>query len=81
MITVNQTTMLLLYLGFFLFFSLGAWVSSHLKSCKKEPLPPLYQLSMCEYCAFEYLATTGKQITQCPQCHSYNKNLTDRGSI
>lgn len=74
MITVSQTTLLLLYLGFFLFFSLGAWLTSHFKERRKETLPPISQLNTCEYCAFQYLAPTGKQITHCPQCGSYNKS-------
>ncbi len=73
MIVVSQNTLLLLDLGFFLFFSLGAWLTSHLKGRKKETLPPVYQLHTCEYCAFQYLAPTGTQITHCPQCKSYNK--------
>lgn len=74
MIVVSQNTLFLLYLGFFLFFAFGVWLSSHLKGRKKETLPPISQLKTCEYCAFQYLAATGKRITHCPQCKSYNRH-------
>ncbi len=74
MIEVSQTTLLLFYLFFFLFFCLGAWLFSHWKGRKKIALPPISQLHTCEYCTFHYLAETGKAITQCPQCDSYNQH-------
>jgi hypothetical protein len=73
MIHVDKATALILYLGIFLFLCLGAWCLSHLKGRKKKGIPPLYQLTTCEYCTYTYLTETGKQITICPQCSSYNK--------
>ena len=73
MIQVDQSTALMLYLCFFLFLCLGAWLVSHLKGRKKQSLPPLYQLTTCEYCTFTYLSETGRKITACPQCSSFNK--------
>lgn len=52
---------------------LGAWLFSHLKARKKQPLPPIYTLCTCEYCTFHYLSETGQQITSCPQCGCFNK--------
>lgn len=72
MFSVDMATALILYLGMFLFIGLGAWLISHLKGRKKQVLPPLQQLMTCEFCAFYYLSETGKDITLCPQCKSYN---------
>lgn len=74
MISVDVTTALLLYLGFFLFLYLGTWSWSHFKMRKKAPLPPQHQLAVCEYCTFAYLAFADAPVSQCPQCSSYNKN-------
>jgi hypothetical protein len=72
MIHIDKVTAFMLYLCFFLFLYLGAWLISHLKGRRQKGLPPLYQLTTCEYCAYHYLSETGKQITTCPQCHSFN---------
>jgi len=74
MIKIDKATALMLYLCFFLFLCLGAWFFSHLKARNKKRLPPIYQLNQCEYCAYCYLAETGKLITTCPQCSSFNKS-------
>jgi hypothetical protein len=73
MITVDKATVLMIYLGFFLFLCLGTWVFSHIKTRKKKELTPFYKLTTCEYCAFNYLSATGQNISSCPQCNSYNK--------
>lgn len=73
MISVSKATALMIYLALFLFLCLGAWLFSHLKGRKKQHLPPLYQLTICEYCHYNYLSETGKTISACPQCHSFNK--------
>ncbi len=72
MIEVKTTTALLLYLSLFLFLCFGAWALSHLKNRNKKTLPPLYLLSTCEYCHFQYLGKNGEKITKCPQCNSLN---------
>jgi len=72
MIKVEMTTALLLYLGLFLFLCFGAWVFSHIKQRKKQSLPPLYILSTCEYCHYQYLGRNGEKISKCPQCESFN---------
>jgi len=74
LIEIDKATALMLYLSFFLFLYLGAWFISYLKERKKKGVPPLYRLSTCEYCAFQYLAKAGTKITACPQCQSYNLN-------
>jgi hypothetical protein len=28
---------------------------------------------VCEYCHFCYLDSHNREVTQCPQCHSFNK--------
>src|ERR1700722_4005455 len=75
MISVDKATALMLYLGVFLSLCLGAWLFSHMKGRRKVSLPPLYQLTTCEYCAYAYLSETGKPITTCPQCNSFNRPL------
>ena len=72
MIEVDTATALLIYLGFFLFLCLGMWVFTHLKNRNKVTLPPLYILSTCEYCHFDYLGKNGEKISKCPQCGSFN---------
>lgn len=74
MIEVETTTALLLYLALFLLLCFGAWILNHLKHRNRETLPPLFLLSKCEYCHFDYLSKNGMRITTCPQCGSYNKS-------
>jgi hypothetical protein len=76
MIEVETTTALLLYLGLFLTICFGAWIFTHFKSCKKQAVPPFFLLLRCEYCHFNYLGKNGEKITQCPQCRSFNKNVS-----
>lgn len=77
MINVDKVTALLFYLFFFLFLYLGTWIARHFNERKKGGVAPPYRLVACEYCAYNYLADEGKNITNCPQCNSYNlKNKT-----
>jgi len=73
MIAIEITSALLLYLGLFLLICFGAWGISHLKQRRKKPLPPLYELAICEYCQYGYLLRTGEKVSCCPQCQAYNK--------
>lgn len=73
MISVDITTALLLYLGCFLCLYLGTWIVSHFKQRRKKALPSQHALAICEYCTFAYLAIADKEVSQCPQCHSFNK--------
>lgn len=73
MIEVQTTTALLLYLTLFLGICFGAWMFFHLKNRNKEILPPLYSLSTCEYCHYNYLSRHGEKLSKCPQCDSFNK--------
>ena len=73
MIEVDMSKALMLYMALFLSLCFGAWLISHLKGRRKAAIPPLYELTTCEYCLFNYLSETGKKITTCPQCSSYNQ--------
>ncbi len=73
MIELAPDTAFLAYLATTLTVLLGFWVN-HLYSAKKRKLVFDEQtLTVCEYCHCGYLATTGDQISRCPQCKSLNK--------
>jgi len=80
MITVEISTALLIYLGFFLFLCFGAWLISHLAQRRKQALPSFYNLAICEYCTNAYLAKAGEEVSKCPGCNTFNKNNLYRPS-
>lgn len=77
MIELSANTAVMLYLGATLGVLLGIWAWQHYTSIRKKVVTVEHELLVCEYCHFAYLETLGKKVTQCPQCHSYNK-IQDR---
>lgn len=51
------------------------WVLNHFTKKNKKINLRENQFICCEYCHCPYLAEVSKAITQCPDCHSYNKNI------
>lgn len=74
MIELSPTTGFMLYLCATLVFLLSLWGYHHYLSRKKKILTAKQELLVCEYCQFAYLAESGLKVTQCPQCHSFNKS-------
>lgn len=74
MITLSATSALMLYLLLTLFTVMSLWLWNHLKKKKKAIIPDKQELLVCEYCQTAYVAQTGKSVTQCPTCDTYNKN-------
>jgi len=74
MIELSPTTGFMLYLGATFVFLLGLWSYQHYLSRKKKILTTKQELFVCEYCQFAYLAELDRKVTQCPQCHSFNKS-------
>lgn len=74
MISLSPNTALMLYLCLTLAILFGVWLSNHYKTRRKKIVLAEEHLLVCEYCHCAYLAQAEKQVTQCPQCNSYNKN-------
>jgi hypothetical protein len=73
MIEISPDTAFLLYIGMTLLILLGTWTYHHYCSSKRKLVLMEYELSVCEYCHFAYLATRGDELTRCPQCKSLNQ--------
>lgn len=73
MIEVSPSTGVMLYLGITLFFILGLWGFNHYRTRKHSLKLEAQKLLICEYCHFAYLEDRVSQVTQCPQCRSFNK--------
>jgi hypothetical protein len=73
MIELTPTVACTLYLSATLAFLLGLWGFQHYNSRHKKLITVARELFVCEYCHFAYLGELGKEVTQCPQCQSFNK--------
>jgi hypothetical protein len=73
MIEILPSTAAVLYLGATLFTILGIWFYSHYSAKRKERVPLIKKLTVCEFCHFAYLDSSEKGVTKCPQCSSFNK--------
>lgn len=78
MIEISPTTALMLYLCATLFVLLGLWIVQHYRTRTKIILPMEKNMHTCEFCHFSYLAEDSKKISQCPQCHSFQR-MRDEG--
>lgn len=74
MIELSTNTAMMLYLVLTLGFVLGIWIYNQYFSKRKKISIAARELLVCEYCHCAYLEELGKPVTQCPQCHSYNKS-------
>lgn len=74
MIELSSTTAFTIYLSLTLGVVFGIWIYHHFTSRRKKISILQQELQICEYCHCAYLATTGVEITQCPQCQSFNKS-------
>jgi len=73
MIELYPTTALMLYLCVTLAVLFGIWGYQHYTGRNKKVITSEKKLQVCEYCHFAYLADIGKNVSQCPQCQSFNK--------
>ncbi len=78
MIELTPSIAINLYLGLTLALVLGIWFYHHYTSKAKKILPSDKRLYVCEYCHFAYLEESAKEVTQCPQCQSFNKDNSFR---
>lgn len=72
MIEISSTTAIMLYLCLTLAILLFLWGQHHYYARKKKLDLSHQKLIVCEYCHNAYLDRSDKNITQCPQCQSYN---------
>lgn len=79
MFEITSGTAIMIYLGITLGTILCLWIAQHYYRRQKKPITSSQKLLLCEYCQFAYLADISKEVTQCPQCHSYNKNNRYQG--
>jgi hypothetical protein len=73
MIELTPTTACTLYLSATLALLLSLWIYQHYRLRHKKLITVAQELHVCEYCHYAYLADLGRNVTQCPQCQSYNK--------
>ena len=74
MIELSATTAFMIYLSLTLGTLLGIWIYQHYQSKNRETLPSEQKLNVCEFCHYAYLGDSAKNVSKCPQCHSFNKN-------
>lgn len=70
-----------IYIYLFFFFILACISNMILKLNKKHKEKPVtlqQQVFRCPICTHVYLFETDKDITQCPQCKSYNKRIENK---
>lgn len=65
---------MMIYLGLTLSAILFLWMAQHYQRRQKKTILSAQKLLLCEYCKCAYVGEISKNITQCPLCHSYNKN-------
>lgn len=73
MFELSTTTALMLYLIGTLLPLLSLWGYTHFKKRQHKIIIHEHDLLVCEFCHFGYLSEKGKALSQCPQCHLYNK--------
>ena len=73
MIELSPATAIMVYLFLTLMILLGIWGFHHLSCRNKKVVLAQHELYICEYCSFVYLDQIAKPLSQCPQCHSFNK--------
>jgi len=73
MIELSPASALLLYLLLTLSVVLGLWSYQHYKTRSKKIITAPKELYICEYCQAVYLDNAQLTVTQCPECHSFNK--------
>lgn len=78
MIEISSSTAAVLYLGATLFAILGIWIYNHYIVKKRKPTPLSQALNVCEFCHFAYLESSGKNVTRCPRCNSYNNSTKEK---
>ena len=76
MIEVSPSAALLLYLLLTLSVVMGFWLYQNYKSITKKIITAPKSLYVCEYCSAVYLDEAHLAVTQCPECHSFNKDNT-----
>ncbi|MEC7838897.1 MAG: hypothetical protein VX777_02525 [Chlamydiota bacterium] len=74
MIQVAPNTAIMIYLALTLSSILGVWIFSHLTRRQHKIITTENQLRICEYCQCAYVDDISKEVTQCPECKSFNKN-------
>lgn len=73
MIEVSPATAVMLYLALTLVVVLGLWGYNHYRTRHRRLKMEAHKLLVCEYCHYAYLEAHEATVTQCPQCHSFNK--------
>ncbi len=73
MISLNLTDALTLYLAASLLFIFLVWAFFNRRESRKKPPPNLFELAICEYCDFPYLAKTIHKLHRCPRCELMNQ--------
>lgn len=73
MIELSPSTAIMLYLSLTLVAVLGLWGYNHYRTRNRSLKMDAQQLLVCEYCHYVYLEANEAAVTQCPQCHSFNK--------
>lgn len=73
MIALTAPTAIMIYLGVTLGSLLLLWFISHLYTRNAKLLLTEHQLYECEFCQNLYLDQKSVEVTQCPQCESFNK--------
>lgn len=73
MIELSLTSAFLIYFSVALLGIFSLWVIGNKKS--RTIYSSLYhqEIQRCEYCHYPYLKEKTEQISQCPQCRSFNK--------
>ncbi len=74
MIKIAPNTAIMIYLAITLSTILGVWFYHHLKQRRTKVVVSDQQLMICEYCTCAYTGDISKDVSQCPECKSFNKN-------
>lgn len=73
MIPVDISTAIVLYVMASLFILFFLWIFLEKKSALPKFVRPEADVWECRICAYTYVDSTHQEISQCPQCRSYNK--------
>ena len=81
MFRVDISMAIFLYVMFSLFAIFALWIFFEKKAALPKFVRPEADVWECKICAYTYVDSTHHEISQCPQCKSYNKKSPEERMV
>lgn len=72
MIDIELTHALVLYSGILAVIALSVWAYTEFSTRRVHRVLEQQYLWRCTFCGYTYLDDSGQELSQCPQCESFN---------